>query len=549
MDERIRGMHHVTAIAGEPQPNVDFYSGVLGLRLVKRTVNFDDPSSYHLYYGDADGNPGTILTFFAWPGARGGRQGAGQAIAIALAIPRAALGFWMQRLIEHGITFNGPQRRFDEQVLLLRDPHGLPIELIAQADPPMVSHWEDSGIPEEHGIRGVHSATLWVTDPDTSNTLLANTLGLQKIGAEAGRERYTTADTSVPGHLLDVQSAAGFWPGEIAVGTVHHLAWRTGNDETQAHWRTRIDEVGLSVTPSLDRNYFHSIYFREPGGVLFEIATDSPGFQIDEPPDALGSRLMLPSWLESKRDEIEAHLPPIRPAGRPPFTRDAEPPEPEFIHRFVAAERAQRAPTLLLLHGTGGNETDLLPLGHALAPMANLLSPRGRVSERGLPRFFRRLAEGVFDHEDLVEQTHALARFVAAATERYGLDPRRIIAVGYSNGANIAGSLLLLHPEVLAGAVLFRPMVPLEPSLAPDLTDIPILIAASREDQLIDAAETERLAALLEGFGAEVTLTWQRGGHGLTNADLDTAQRWLAAQPLTLPDLAPPETTTTDDQA
>ena len=534
MEERIRGLHHVTAIASDPQANIDFYSGVLGLRLVKRTVNFDDPSSYHLYYGDAVGSPGTILTFFAWPRGGRGNQGVGQAIAISLAIPRGSLGYWMHRLIERGVAYRGPERRFDEQVLVVHDPDGLPIELIAQANPPEVAPWEGSGIPAEHTIRGVHSATLWVTALEPSSELLSETLGLRQVGQEAGRVRYTTGDATVPGHLLDLQSASGFWPGTEAVGTIHHLAWRTASDEEQLHWRQRLEDVEMSVTPVLDRQYFHSIYFREPGAVLFEIATDPPGFAIDETVETLGSQLMLPAWLEPQRAAIEMRLPSLRSADQPAAISSPEPStELAFTHRYVAAEDAGNVPTLLLLHGTGGDETDLLPIGPMLLPEANLLSPRGRVLEHGMPRFFRRLAEGVFDLEDLIAQTNALAGFVEAAARHYGFDPNRVLAVGYSNGANIAASLLLLHPRVLTGAVLFRPMVPLEPSLVPDLTGVPAFISAARRDQIVEPEQTARLAALLEGFGAQVTIEWQPGGHALVAADVNAARRWIATPPLT----------------
>ena len=524
MDTRIPSLHHITAIASDPNANLDFYAGVLGLRLVKRTVNFDDPGSYHLYYGDATGNPGTILTFFAWPGGQRGRAGAGQPTALALALPQTSLGFWMHRLIEQHVAFNGPERRFDEPVLVLHDPDGLTIELIGQAHGPEVASWEGGGVPAEHAIRGVHSATLWVEGLDTSAKFLTETLGFQQVGDEAGRFRYASADLSTPGHLLDFQSASGFWPGKIGTGTIHHIAWRTPDEATQLSWRERVAAAELEVTPVLDRLYFHSIYFREPGNILFEIATDTPGFTLDEPADQLGSQLMLPPWLEPERMTIERALPALALDAAAPSELDLA-----FIHRFVAAPDKEHAPTLLLLHGTGGDENDLLPIGQALLPEANLLSPRGRVLEHGMPRFFRRLAEGVFDQADLVEQTNMLAAFIEAAARLYQFDLSRVIAIGYSNGANIAGSLLLLHPDVLAGAVLFRPMVPFEPSQAPDLADTPILISAARRDELIEPEQSERLATLLGGYGAQVTIEWQPGGHALTAGDVDAARRWITS--------------------
>jgi predicted esterase/catechol 2,3-dioxygenase-like lactoylglutathione lyase family enzyme len=527
VEERISGLHHITAIASDPQPNVDFYTGVLGLRLVKRTVNFDDPDSYHLYYGDAVGSPGTILTFFAWPGASRGRQGVGQAIAIALAIPNTSLSFWIDRLIERGIAFSGPEKRFGEQVLAMRDPDGLPIELIAQADPTEVMPWQDSGIPSEHAIRGAHSATIWVDAIDPTAALLTESLGLERKGEEDGRVRYQTRE-HVPGSILDVQPASGFWPGVISAGSIHHLAWRVPDDDAQASWRERLERLGLGVTPIVDRQYFHSIYFREPGNVLFEIATDTPGFATDEPVDGLGSELKLPAWLEPQRVAVEQRLPPIQIPSN--GQRNSDEPEFSFAHRFVPVNEVDQAPTLLLLHGTGGDETDLLDVGRSLLPGANLLSPRGRVLENGMPRFFRRLAEGVFDREDLIGQTKALADFVTAAARHYGFDPKRVVAMGYSNGANIAGSLMLLHPSALAGAVLFRAMVPIEPSLVPNLSGVPVLLASARHDELVAPEETERLAALFRGFGARVTVAWQPGGHALTTDDLETARAWLSEQ-------------------
>jgi predicted esterase/catechol 2,3-dioxygenase-like lactoylglutathione lyase family enzyme len=526
MDTRIPALHHITAIASDPNANIDFYAGVLGLRLVKRTVNFDDPGSYHLYYGDATGTPGTILTFFAWSHGNRGRAGAGQATALALAIPRSSLGYWMHRLIEQRIVYSGPERRFDEPVLVFHDPDGLTIELIGQADVSNVASWEGSGVPAEHAIRGVHSATLWIEGLDATSELLTQSLGFERLNEQDGRVRYASADGAAPGHLLDLQSAAGFWPGTIGTGTNHHLAWRTPDDATQLDWRGRIENAGLEVTPVLDRAYFHSIYFREPGNVLFEIATDIPGFAIDEPVDQLGSRLMLPHWLEPERAAIEGALPTLHQTEE----SDMSKPELAFGHRFVAAQDREHTLTLLLLHGTGGDENDLLPLGQALLPEANLLSPRGQVLEHGMPRFFRRLAEGVFDQADLIAQTDALGEFVTAAAERYGIDPDQVLATGYSNGANIAASLLLRHPGVLAGAILFRPMVPFEPEQAPNLSGTPIFISAARRDELIAPEQSERLAALFEGCGAQVTLVWQSGGHGLTNADVDAARTWLAAQ-------------------
>jgi catechol 2,3-dioxygenase-like lactoylglutathione lyase family enzyme len=310
MTIKFAGAHHVTAIAGDPQQNVDFYAGVLGLRLVKKTVNFDDPSSYHLYYGDAGGNPGTIMTFFSWPGAPRGRSGAGQIGATSFAVPEDSLGYWTERLVGHGVRFGAPTRRFDETILAFEDPDGLAIEIVARSGlTGAASSWAGSTVPEEHAIRKISGVTLLEAAPDRTEELLSGFLGFEKAGEEDGRVRYATAGAESFADVLAVPDGAR---GQTAVGTTHHVAWRAPDDETEESWRGEAEARGLDVTPVLDRQYFHSIYFREPGGVLFEIATDPPGFAVDEDPEHLGEELKLPPWLERHRDRIEASLPPVR---------------------------------------------------------------------------------------------------------------------------------------------------------------------------------------------------------------------------------------------
>ena len=309
MSIRFAGIHHVTAIAEDPQENVDFYEGVLGLRLVKRTVNFADPGSYHLYYGDAAGNPGTIMTFFTWPGAPRGRIGTGQVSATSFAVPQDSLGYWVERLLQHGVRFDQPVRRFDETVLAISDPDGLAVELVARTGTMGGEVWEQSPIPPEHAIRGISGVTLSERSAEVAENVLTNLLGFERIDEEDGRARYLTAGSG--GSFADVLALPEGAAGQTAVGTVHHVAWRAPDEETQEAWREELAERGLHVTPVLDRNYFRSIYFREPGGVLFEIATDPPGFAVDEDPDHLGENLKLPPWLEEERDRIEKFLPPI----------------------------------------------------------------------------------------------------------------------------------------------------------------------------------------------------------------------------------------------
>ena len=310
----ILGLHHVTAIAGDPQQNIDFYAGLLGLRLVKLTVNYDDPTAYHLYYGDAQGHPGTILTFFSWPGALQGRIGTGQVTVTSFAIPVNSLGYWKQRLREKGIAFAEAESAFDEPLGSFSDSDGTQIELIGAAEAKPERFWDGGAVPAEFAIRGFHHVTLCEEGYERTASLLTDTMGFRVLREQRNRFRYAVG-SGEPGMLVDLLCAPGAKPGRIAVGTVHHVAWRTPSDEEQAFWRKTISKLNYNVSPIINRTYFHSIYFREPGGVLFEIATDPPGFGVDEPPDQLGSHLVLPPWLESSRSELEHVLPEVHIPG------------------------------------------------------------------------------------------------------------------------------------------------------------------------------------------------------------------------------------------
>jgi glyoxalase family protein len=309
------GIHHITAICGDPQRNVDFYVGLLGLRLVKRTVNFDDPGSYHLYYGDGLGSPGTIMTFFAWilpPTATArGRQGTGQITATAFCIPASSLDFWVDRLAGAGVDFQGPVERFGEPVLSLRDPDDLPLELVAGEAGASPAPWRDGPVAMEHAIRRFAGATISLAEPGPTARLLTEAMGFRPSGREGSRSRFQVGEGDDAARI-DLLERPGGEPGRVGVGSVHHIAWRAQSAEEQLDWRARLGDAGLQVTPVRDRNYFESIYYREPGGVLFEIATDAPGFTVDESPEELGSRLKLPPWLEVRRDRIEARLPELR---------------------------------------------------------------------------------------------------------------------------------------------------------------------------------------------------------------------------------------------
>jgi glyoxalase family protein len=306
----VHGIHHITAMAGDAQANVDFYTRVLGLRLVKRTVNFDDPGTYHFYYGDETGRPGTLLTFFPWgASALRGRIGTGQVSVTGFAIPSGSMGYWIERLASHDVSFDGPTERFDEAAISLRDPDGVTLELVetARDDRP---GWSNGDVPLEYSVRGFHQATLSLEGYERTAELVSGALGLQKTGEAANRFRFAAGD-GAPGTILDLLCEPGRGRGSMGAGVVHHIAFRAATDQAQLALRTELAKHGRDVTPVLDRQYFRSIYFREPGGVLFEIATDAPGFLIDEPAAELGTHLKLPSWIESQRARIEARVAPI----------------------------------------------------------------------------------------------------------------------------------------------------------------------------------------------------------------------------------------------
>lgn len=311
MSRHILGIHHVTAIAGDPQQNLDFYAELLGLRLVKLTVNFDDPETYHLYYGDDVGHPGTILTFFPWPGAPKGHRGTGEVTVVSFAIPAEALGYWVERFKSHGVTAERPIKRFDEEILVFFDPDGLQLELVAHQEAGPRPARQEGAVSPEYAIRGFYSVTLSEEGYERTASLLTETLGFNLVREAGNRFRYEVGQGGA-GALVDVLCLPDALPGRVAVGTVHHVAWRAPNDEEQKTWRQKIAALGFNITPIIDRTYFRSIYFREPGGVLFEIATDPPGFGVDEPLEQLGTHLTLPQWLEPFRVQLEQRLPRLR---------------------------------------------------------------------------------------------------------------------------------------------------------------------------------------------------------------------------------------------
>ena len=308
--KEITGIHHVTCISGNAQENLDFYTTVLGMRMVKKSVNQDAPDTYHLFFADAEGHPGSDLTFFPWPAMPRMRPGIGLSMEVSLAIPSGTLSYWSERLRAHGITVGATETRFGEHALIADDPHGLHIALVETAEPRQFTPWDRSPVPEDKQIRGLHSVRLWEHSLAATGEFLVRVLGFRSVGDENGWHRFAVGAGGSGAHL-DLRELPGERRGAWGVGAIHHVAWRVPDEDAQLAVQARLAEAKRRPTEVIDRFWFKSVYFLEPGGVLFEIATDGPGFTADEDLQNLGESLVLPPWLESMRDEIESGLPAL----------------------------------------------------------------------------------------------------------------------------------------------------------------------------------------------------------------------------------------------
>lgn len=532
--DRISGIHHITTLAGDPQRNVDFYRGVLGLRMVKQTVNFDDPGSYHFYFGDEQGSPGTIITFFPWPGAPRGLPGSGEVTATAFSVPVGSLDRWADHLRGLGVADAARSVRFGQAVLAFEDPDGTALELIETPNAEQLVAWTGGGIEASMAIRGFHSATLSLRATEHTADLLTKHLGMTAAGAEGARSRFIAAGNTADGApatvgtVIDLLHTPNLGRGRSGTGTVHHIAVRATGDAQQARWQQSLAEGGYGVTSVRERDYFRSVYFRERGGVLFEIATDAPGFGIDEDAGALGTALKLPRMFEDQRAQIESRLPPVTlsaPGARPSAGPDAA---DAYHHVFIPARGGRTdGRWLLLLHGTGGDEQDLLPLGEKVLPGAAMLSPRGDVNENSQLRFFKRHAEGVFDLADVARAAGKLRLWVDAAARRYGLDPSLGTAVGFSNGANVAGAALLTGGLPIADAVLIRAMSTIAPAKGAGLQGTRVLLLSGTVDPIVPLADSRGLAEQLRSAGADVRHVELPVGHTLAPGDLAAARAFV----------------------
>jgi glyoxalase family protein len=310
MAPSVHGIHHVTCIAGDPQENVDFYVGVLGLRLVKKSVNQDVPDTYHLFYADGAGTPGTDITFFPWPDMAPVQPGIGLAMEVVFAVPPGSLDYWRERLAAHRVSVDMAEPRFGEPALRFRDPHGLPLALVGTTRERPFMPWARSAVPAEHQLRGMDAVRLWEGDLNDTAALLTGVMGFSRLGEDDGWVRFGLGD-GAGGTLVEVREMPEEHRGRWGTGGVHHVAWRVQDGDEQMALREAVEAAGRRPTPVIDRFWFASVYFLEPGGVLFELATDGPGFERDEDADKLGERLILPPWLEGRRGLIEHALPPI----------------------------------------------------------------------------------------------------------------------------------------------------------------------------------------------------------------------------------------------
>ncbi|CAM3825864.1 ring-cleaving dioxygenase [Mucilaginibacter galii] len=310
MEHTVNGIHHITAIAGNAKRNFDFYTKVLGLRLVKKTVNFDDPQTYHLYYGDKEGTPGTILTFFPWENIQTGRRGARQATEIGYSVPENSFDFWLKRFEDHNVTYNKVAEKFGQPYLTFLDPDGLKLELIASKTPDTRLPWETDEVKAENATKGFYNVTITTNKMQPTADILTGVFGYRLLEQHVNRYRFIT-DTVENAAIIDLVEVAGEVAGHVAGGSVHHVAFRVKNEEALMFYREKIANLGLHITDKIDRNYFYSLYFREPGGVLFELATDNPGFSVDEPVESLGEHLKLPAQYEEHRASLETTLPKL----------------------------------------------------------------------------------------------------------------------------------------------------------------------------------------------------------------------------------------------
>jgi phospholipase/carboxylesterase len=501
------GIHHVTAITGNVQKNVDFYVGFLGLRLVKQTGGYEDAEQLHLLYGDRLGSPGSIITFLVWQDGASGGVGLGQVSEIGFAVPPASIGDWLQRAIAAGVPVTGPTRELGETVLRLRDPDGIIVKLIG-IDLPAIA-----ALPEGFAPTRIRSVTI-LTEDSAATAAFAERFGYREVMREGPFTRMAS-ETDV----IDLRQSAGFVPGAPGTGVFDHVAFRAPDVEAVRRMRLDLrDHEG--VTNVHDRKYFLSLYVREPAGTLFEYATDGPGFAVDEDPNHLGETLMIPSRDAARAHDLRVMLPQfVRPGEERIPARDLP-----FIHRFHTPDDPDGS-VIVLLHGTGGSEADLMPFAARSNPRATLLGVRGRATEEGVFRWFRRFDAVAFDQEDIRFEAAAFAAFIEGAVAGYGLDPSAMTYLGYSNGANLLGAFLRLHPGLAHRVILLRGTEVLRDAPPSDLTGTRILLLTGSRD--VFARMASPLEESLKAAGADLDARMLDVGHELSDEDMEVLKVWM----------------------
>jgi phospholipase/carboxylesterase len=515
------GIHHLTLITRKVQANVDFYAGFLGLRLVKRTGGFEDSAQLHLIYGDSEGSPGSLITFLVWEDGGQGRVGYGQTFDMALAIEPESIGFWLTRALQHGIKAEGPAIEFGEPVIRFKDPDGVIVKLVGtQAFGDAKPHVTQD-IPAEHAIARIRATTILTEVPEETERFFERHFDLE-FEAERSTIRRLT---SKAGDSLDIRDGTGFWASAPGTGTFDHVALRAFDmDELNAVHAT-LKGLNSSETNAHDRKYFQSFYVREPGGTLIEMATDGPGMTVDEPLEHLGETLFIPPSFMRDEQDLKVALPQFgMPGEERVIYRDLP-----FVHRFYIPEDPDGT-TLVLLHGSGGSETSLMPLAHRANPRATLLGIRGRSTEEGIARWFRRsnptIAEAMrFDQADIISEAEAFAALVQGARNVYGIDPDYVTVIGHSNGANFYAAFSALYPQFARKCVLLRPMSVLDQWPEVDLNERKMLLVAGKDDYYHDHARA--LEQTLSASHAKAELVSVQAGHELTPEDIDVVRQFL----------------------
>lgn len=512
----VAGIYHITSITRKVQANVDFYVGFLGLRLVKRTGGFEDATQLHLFYGDATGTPGSLITFLVWEDGSPGRAGYGQTGEIGLAIDPLSIGFWLTRALTFGLKVEGPMDELGEPVLRLKDPDGMIVKLVGAAQLKTDVPWKSNGIPAEHAIHRIRGATLFTEKPAESRTFLERHFDYRHLATVGTIQRMVSAS----GDIIDVRDAQGFWSSAPGTGTVDHIAFRATEDGELQRVLSGLQADDAGEINVHDRKYFRSLYVREPGGILIELATNAPGMLVDEDEASLGTTLFLHAANPEQERELAVLMPQFAMPGEPRVIYRDLP----FVHRFFTPEDADGS-VIILLHGSGANETSLLPFANKVAPRATLLAVRGRAVEDEQPRWFLRLTADTFDQADIAQEAEAFAAFMEGAIGAYGLDPSRLIYLGYSNGANLINAMLWLQPQLIKKAVLLRSMPALEAAPLADMADADVLMISGEFDDY--GRHGEVLRANLEAAGAKMTAQTLPRGHELTDDDIPIIRAWL----------------------